>query len=54
MSEEETSVETMIMTVAYLLIQDKSRKLKDLDEELLLDLKLKIDDCYKECVGTLH
>ena len=52
--EEDVSIETIIMTTAYMLVQDKSMKLKDFDAEFLLDLKLKIDDCYKESIGTLH
>tara|TARA_R100001224_G_C4024476_1_gene150440 strand:- start:1842 stop:2009 length:168 start_codon:yes stop_codon:yes gene_type:complete len=52
--EEEASIETVIMTIAYMLVQDKKKKLKDFDEEVLLELKMKIDNCYKECIGTLH
>lgn len=52
--EEDVPIETLLMTTAYLLVQDRDKRLIDLDEEFLLDLKLKINDCYKEKIGTLH
>ncbi len=52
--DKDRELEEMIMVAALYLIQDRTRKVSDMETDFLSDLTMKINAAYAEQVGTIH
>lgn len=47
-------LEDMIMVTALYLIQDRTRKVSDMETDFLADLTARLNVAYNKQVGTIH
>ena len=52
--DKDRELEEMIMVAALYLVQDRTRKVSDMEIDFLSDLTIKINAAYAEQVGTIH
>ena len=52
--DNDRELEDMIMLTALYLVQDKTRKIADMETDFLADLTFKLQETYDKQVGTVH
>tara|TARA_B100001093_G_scaffold427665_1_gene422107 strand:- start:284 stop:451 length:168 start_codon:yes stop_codon:yes gene_type:complete len=52
--DDNRELEDMIMLTALYLIQDRTRKVSDMETDFLADLTFKLQETYDKQVGTVH
>ena len=52
--DNDRDLEEMIMIAALYLVQDRTRRVSDMETDFLSDLTMKLSAAYAEQVGTIH
>lgn len=52
--DDDRELEDMIMVTALYLVQDRTRKVSDMETDFLADLTMKLNAAYDKQIGTIH